>query len=223
MLLGTKQKYWSDILGREFHFDFFEPSVKPSFMVIMLGGSGISEEEYAKRSQSVIPVFDKEFTQLSPDFSFIFVYVTAPYDVRINDLNNDEDEAERWERHVSRELLRHLPNLPFYFIGYSGGLVLALHCLANHSRCFGGGALGGDLIPRDLAENFTCDESLALYYNLQDRVFELNREAIEILMDEEIIQFYRKLPGGHNLLDYIQNGSFGGLVRRANRLLREEE
>ena len=208
----------SKILGRDFHIDLFEPEKRPTFMVIMFGGSGVDEEKYKRRSQNVIDVFDPQLAELEREFPFVFMYITAPYDVPFKDFIHQEGEAERWKAHVLSDILPLLPDLPFYFVGYSGGFTLAVHSLHNHERCFGGGALGGDQIPVTLKEGSGWLEALALYYNTEDRVYFPNQKSITELEEAGIVRSFRRLSGGHELSSYLQNNSFSGLIRRAAKL-----
>jgi hypothetical protein len=112
-----------------------------------------------------------------------------------------------------------LPDLPFYFIGYSGGIALATCGIHLSKRCFGGGALGGDQFPKDLGKGVSWKEPLALYYNLSDKVYQANAPTvISELQEKEVVRCYRKLSGTHDLHDYLRNESFNGLIRRAGRL-----
>ena len=217
---GQKATGWSPVLGREFHVDIFEPE-KPQFMVLMFGGSGVSADEYRNRSVEVVSVFNHSLSTWEQESPFVFVYITSPYDIRIDDLEDNQEEADRWERHVKEELLVSLPNLPFYGIGYSGGIALVLHGLLDEMNCFGCGAIGGDKIPRNLELNPQWKEPVTLYYNVNDRVYGANKKIIGELEEDELVRCYRKLPGTHKLADYLRNESFFGLIRRANRLCRQ--
>jgi hypothetical protein len=208
----------SQMLGRDFHLDFFGSAEATDLMVIMFGGSGVTKEEYLKRRFSVIPVFDAMLTELEREASFCFAYFSSPFDVNLNAVGISETETARWKHHAIDELLPELPELPFYFIGYSGGLSSALHSVHDHERCFGGGAIGGDNIPDEFSANGTWLEPLTLYYNISDGVYELNQPAISDLEFTETAQCFRKLSGTHALHDYIRNESLSGLCRRACRL-----
>ena len=184
----------------------------------MFGGSGVDEKKYRRRSQDVTDVFDTQLAELEREFPFVFTYITAPYDIPFNNFIDHESEAEQWKAHILSDILPMHPDLPYYFIGYSGGFTLAVHSLHNHERCFGGGALGGDKIATALEEGSGWLEPLALYYNIEDRVFNSNQKSITELEEAGIVRCYRKLSGGHELLSYIINDSFGGLIRRAAKL-----
>jgi len=215
---GRKLVAWSRILNREFHVDVFEPRKQPSLMIVMFGGSGIGTEKYEERKRVLVPVFDEALTELEREMSFQFVFITAPYDIRFRDFGEFEDDSRIWKEHVNSEIMPKLPDLPYYFIGYSGGFVLALNSLHMDEDCLGGGALGGDGISSDIEEGPSWREPLAFYYNLSDKVFSANREAIHDLEEAGIARCFRKLPGGHDLRDYMKNQSFGGLIRRAFRI-----
>ena len=219
-MISRKYIAESEILGRNFHLDLFKTKARPSFLVIMFGGSGISEQEYRRRLQTSAHVFGPKLLELEQEFSFAFTYVTAPYDIPFNDFSRQEDEAARWKKHVSSDILPLWPDLPHYFIGYSGGFALAVQGLQGDRLCFGGSALGGDCISDGLEENCSRLEPIALYYNKEDRVYSSNRQAISELEEAGLARCFRKLPGGHDLDDYINNDSFSGLVRRAAHLQR---
>lgn len=58
-------------------------------------------------------------------------------------------------------------------------------------------------------------EPLTLFYNLDDGVFEAIRTTVARLVQRKRAECFRRLPGGHELADYVSNESFGGLIRRA--------
>lgn len=208
----------SKVLKRDFFLDFFITNEKSPFLVMYYGGSGVDSTEYAKRSKSIIPVFDKYFYQLGQDLDFAFCYISSPPDINITKLENSEVEVQRWSEHMQTEVMSLLPDLPFYFIGYSGGIALATCGMHLSERCFGGGALGGDQIPKDLEIGVSWEEPLTLYYNLSDKVCQNNVAVINELQENEVVRCYQKLPGTHDLQDYLINESFSGQIRRAGRL-----
>ncbi len=213
----------SAALGRDFHADVFEVGEAPQVLVVMFGGSGMTQGEYETRAATIVPVFDRALTDLASDHSFVFVYVTAPYDVPFGQFGQFEDEpeaAERWTRHVVDELLPRWPTPPVYFIGYSGGAALALCGPHDDARCVGVGGLGADGLPEEFEEGERWGEPLRLYYCVDDRVYGTNAEVIKRLEDEGVAQCLRQGRGGHALSAYLASGGWGGLVRHACRLAR---
>jgi hypothetical protein len=187
-------------------------------LIIYYGGSGVDKNKYVERSKTIIPIFDKYFFQLKQELDFSFCYISSPPEINIIKLENNEDEIQRWFQHVETEIMPLLPDLPFYFIGYSGGVALATCGIHLSKRCFGGGALGGDQFPKDLEIGVSWKEPLALYYNFSDQVYQKNETVINELQADEIVHCYRTLPGTHNIQDYLINESFSGQIRRAGRL-----
>jgi hypothetical protein len=208
----------SKILKREFYIDLFTSKGKAKFFIMYYGGSGVDRAKYEERSKTIIPVFDACFLQLEQELAFVFCYISSPPDINIKKLENCESENQRWLEHLQTEVMVLLPDLPFYFIGYSGGIALATCGIHLSKRCFGGGALGGDQFPKDLEKGVSWKEPLALYYNLSDKVYQANATVISELQEKEVVRCYRKLSGTHDLHDYLINESFNGLMRRAGRL-----
>jgi hypothetical protein len=138
-----KRSIASSLLGRTAHADVFELGSSPSFLFVLFGGSGIDEEEYERRSKSVIPVFDPVLERLAQGgANAILVHVTAPYDVPFNRFAENPSAAELWRAHVLEELLSPWPHLPYFVCGFSGGAALALNGLQMDPRCFGVPHLG---------------------------------------------------------------------------------
>ncbi|NWH04817.1 hypothetical protein [Desulfobacter latus] len=208
----------SNILNRDFYLDYFATSENAPFLIMYYGGSGVDRDKYVERSKTIIPIFDQYFFQLKQELDFSFCYISSPPDINIIKFENSGDEVERWFEHIESEVMPLLPDLPFYFIGYSGGIALATCGIHLSDRCFGGGALGGDQLPDDLETGCFWKEPLALYYNLSDLVYQKNESVINELQADEIVYCYRRLPGTHNIQDYLVNESFSGQIRRAGRL-----
>ena len=98
-------------------------------IILWLGGSGVDKDKYWSRGNSVNTTFDQTWDQMSQDPPIIFVYVTAPYDIRFSEFLNYPEDLEKWNRHVEKDILGKLPKLPVYIIGNSGGAALALNGL----------------------------------------------------------------------------------------------
>ncbi len=214
------------VLGRPFHADAFVAGPKPTFLMLFFGGSGVSESVYLERLNTIVPIFDRTLESLERTHSFGFVYVTAPFDVPFLRFPVDPAAADRWNTHVRIELLsavfESLPamrGLPRYTAGYSGGAPLALAGHHSDAECFGAGLLGADGLDQAVAVPASWPEPITLYYNRNDNVFHSNVATIRALENGRRAACYRQLPGGHALEDYVQNESFGGLIRRAARTL----
>jgi len=215
----TKIQFYSVILNRQFHLDLFEPSGTPELLVVMFGGSGMTREKYARYAGGVNELVQAAAEEVMDEGQLALAYAYAPFDVRMNAFEEEPDEAERWRGHVLQEILPQLPDVPLYCIGYSGGMALAAHSLLDHRRCFSGGGLGADQLPADFQCRPEWREPLALYYNLEDRVFDANLDTVQKLEAKGVARCFRQLPGGHDLADYAGNGSLPGLLRRACRLM----
>ena len=215
---GRKVDLESTILARRFHVDVFRVGDRPLFGVILFGGSGVDRATYEARGATVNPVFDGVLRELDREVSFVLAYVTAPYDVPYNRFAEEPEVAERWRRHVEEELFPIVPELPVYLAAYSGGAALVMNGAHELQRCFGVGGLGADAVPETLSRGPSWREAAALYYNRGDRVYSKNRDVIVELEAAEIVRSHRTLSGGHSLEDYVKNGSFAGLIRRARRL-----
>ena len=210
----------SKALGREFHFDLFTPaSGQPEFLFIHFGGSGITRDEYEKRSRGVNPVFAEPLGELQAEFPFALAFYTAPYDLNYPRIEEDDEVAAVWLRHFNDELLPALPILPFFVSGYSGGMSLALAGPQLHERCFGAGGVGSDAVPASLTLKDTFREPVTCVYNLGDRVYTENEAVLKDLSRRGLVRVVRKLPGGHTFRWYLKNQSFQGMIRRAHRLL----
>ena len=150
---GDKITGYSRILNRDFHVDHFRPESTPCFQVLLFGGSGVNEEEYHRRMSSLVPVFGPYLDELEKewlDTPFCFTYITAPYDLAFQRMSADDTMQEKWSAHIQQDLLPRLPELPIYWIGYSGGFILGWYALEDDKRCFGAGGLGADQLFRDL-------------------------------------------------------------------------
>jgi hypothetical protein len=215
---GKKITDCSSVLGRDFHVDHFVPKAAPRFHVILFGGSGVTEEEYLRRADVPVPLFDPWLDELEkeqPDTPFCFTYITAPYDIAYRNMTADEEMQGKWAAHIRDEVLPALPDLPIYWIGYSGGFLLGWYGLEDEKRCFGAGTLGGDQLFRDLCCPPWWREPLTLYYNPGDPVFRNNKAAISELTAGGEAENFQTRSGSHALADYLKNQSFSGLVRRA--------
>src|SRR5262245_29036711 len=97
----------SALLNRMAHADVFEIGRAPRFLFVLFGGSGVDEEEYERRSRSVIPIFGEVLERLSRSgTNLVMVYVSAPYDVPFARFGADRPSAEKWNAHILTELLQ---------------------------------------------------------------------------------------------------------------------
>lgn len=210
----------SNLLGRAAHADVFELSASPSFLFVLFGGSGIDDEEYERRSQTMIPVFDRVLHGL-PDTRAVVTHVTAPYDVPFNRFAEHPSAAETWKAHVLEELLSPWSALPYFVCGFSGGSALALNGLHAAPRCFGGAALGADAVPPDFASPDHWPAKLHIYSAPNDRVSNhpANRKVIETLEERGQIDVFHLRAGGHRLADYATEECLGELLRLASSLV----
>ena len=219
-MIGHKLREHSLSLGRDFHADVFDVGDSPSFLALLCGGSGVTEEEYWKRGQTLVPRFDAALEKLEGEgLAFRFVYVSAPFGLPYNRFGEEPAAAETWCRFLREDVLARWPALPLYMMGYSGGAALAMAGVQADERCFGVGCLGADAVPADLEDGIGWLEPARLYYNAGDRVFDPNAEVVEALVADAVVTCVRRLPGGHKLEDYLANESFGGLIRAAGRLV----
>ncbi len=210
----------SDHLGRRFHFDLFE-GARPTFAFVLLGGSGVSPEEYERRERSLDPRFAAALETLRRDHDFSFAFVCGPADGIFGRIEEDEELRAGWTAHVRDEVLATLGDMPAYLAAHSGGAQLL--CAGPHAlgSVIGVAALGADALPTIIEPGSGWrDPTMTLVYNLEDRVFGRNRAALADLEESGAARVLRQLHGGHELADYVANGSLGGLVRRAARLVR---
>ena len=208
-------------MHRMAHADVFEIGDRPRFALVLFGGSGVDEEEYTRRSQTIIPVFEPVLQRVGIGKTDAMVlYVTAPYDVPLNRFEDDPTTAEVWNSHVLTELLSPWPNLPFFVSGFSAGAALALHGVHADARCFGGGMLGPDAIPR----HFDCPPHwkarLRLYCARDDRVCNLpaNQQIMRSLCAKGKAEVVPLSAGHHRLSDYCTADGLGDLIAFAARI-----
>ncbi len=144
-----KHRIHSVLLHRMAHADIFEVgAAAPTLLFILFGGSGVDEEEYERRSHTVIPIFGPVLERLSHGaVNTVMAYVSAPYDVPFNRFASDPSSAGTWNAHVLTELLKPWSKLPYFVSGFSGGAALALNGLHKDPRCFGGGRTRGRCHP----------------------------------------------------------------------------
>jgi len=216
---SQKRLIHSAILNRMAHADVFEIGAEPRFLVVLFGGSGIDEEEYERRSRSIIPLFDTLLGRFANGaFQFVLVHVTAPYDVPFNRFATEPTATANWNAHVATELFVPWAALPYVVCGFSGGAALALNGLQSDPRCVGGAALGADAIPPDFVCPKHWREKLRLYCAPDDRVCHhpANRRVAETLVSRDQAVRYQLRSGGHALADYCTPDGLGDLIHFAS-------
>ena len=204
----------SHILGRMAHADVFELSTMSAGLVVFFGGSGVDDEEYIKRSKTLVPVFDSVFDR-NGESPITFVYICAPYDVPYNRFALERKALANWNAHVLTELLDPWNDLPFYVCSFSGGAALALNGVHQDPRCFGGAAFGADAIPASFKRPDHWMRPLQLYCGPHDAVCNhpANQELYARLELREQVSQVRLRQGGHRLVDYATPECLGEFVR----------
>lgn len=207
---------YSALLKRDFHADLFlpdDPVNQPTGIVVFFGGSGITKHEYQARMQYTNPAFETILPNLVDCAPFALLFVTAPYDLSYTHFDEEPECLALWQRHVAEELLVDFTHLPTFFIGYSGGILLALAAMPIVKHVAGIGGLGADAIPDDL--QLPQNLRLRLYYNSSDPIFKLNQDNITTLVEAEQADCFNRLPGSHTFCDYSVNRSIEGMLRFA--------
>jgi len=203
------------VLGRPAHIDAFTIGrASPRTTVLMFGGSGMSREEYERRAQTIVPVFDDDLVRLeSEGIELAFFFVSAPWDVSFADVVTDDTVSAHWRRHVELDIRPLVETSTTYGCAYSGGAALLLSGV--HESMTGATIIGGDLVPEDFTKPDAWPSPLIAVYNLADPVFAANRGIVEQLVEAEDARLLRKLPGTHAFADYVGNGTWAGVLRRA--------
>ncbi len=220
MTVAEKIVAHSAHLGRAYHCDLFRVGTAPTFAAIFVGGSGVTPQEHERRSREITPALDTVFARLSRELSFELLHVTAPADGLFGELS-DERKLEHWSHHVAQELRSHLAPRPVYLSGHSGGAALALLASSEVADCVGAGALGADgldeVVRAGVLDAGRWAEPLTLYYNVDDRVYDRNEDAIAEFVALKVAVCWREQSGAHGLGHYVRNHSVDGLIRRAAR------
>jgi predicted esterase len=217
-----KRRIQSVLLNRMAHADVFEIGTAPGFLFVLFGGSGVDEEEYERRSNTVIPIFEPVLERLAKcAVNAVMAYVSAPYDVPFNRFATDPSAADTWNAHVSTELLEPWSKLAYFVSGFSGGAALALNGLHKALGCFGGAALGADAIPPDFVCPDHWAEKLRLYAAPHDRVSNhpANRRIADDLESRGQAEQIELRSGGHHLADYATPDCLGELIRFADSIV----
>ncbi len=216
---GTKRSIDSNVLGRRAHIDFFELAEPATYLFVLFGGSGVDEDEYNRRNESVIPIFDSVLSALAND-KMTFVYITAPYDVPLCRFATEPASAVMWNTHILTEVLQPWERLPFFVCGFSGGAALAFNGVHMDQRCFGGAALGFDGLTADFEHPTHWREKLRLYCAPDDMVCNhpTNRAIINKLENRDQAEEIYLRTGRHQLADYATMECLGQLIKFACQL-----
>lgn len=212
--IGEKIWFESRILDRKAHLDVFSSNKRPRAIVLLFGGSGIDEEEYCRRGKTLIPVFDQLLSKSGILADLTFVHATAPFDIPYARFNDFPDAIEKWNSHVTQELLRPWRELPFLVSSFSGGACLAFNGIQANHRCIGGAALGVDSLP----DNFSCPrhwpEKLKIFSAPSDPVCNAisNRIVIDRMVNEGQAVDHLLPSGRHRLTDYATEHGLGKLL-----------
>jgi len=213
----------SALLNRLAHADIFEVGAPaPTFLFVLFGGSGLDEEEYERRSHTVIPIFGPVLERLSHGaVNAVMAYVSAPYDVPFNRFSSDPSAADIWNAHMLTELLEPWSKLPYFVSGFSGGAALALNGLQKNPRCFGGAVFGADAIPQDFLCPDHWSEKLRLYAAPHDPVCNhpANRRVTDALESRGQAEQFELRSGGHRLTDYSTPDCLGELILFAGNIV----
>lgn len=214
-----KHIFESSILGRTAHADVSLGAQPLTHAFLLFGGSGIDEEEYLHRMETVNPIFHNLLDQ-HPTRNFIFAYVCAPFDVPFRRFSENPELAEDWNKHVLEELLKPWEALPFFVCGFSGGNALAFNGIQADPKCFGGACLGGDSLPRDFTMPQEWQEPLKIYSAINDDVANhpANREIADYLAESGMAEQYLLRSGRHRLIDYVTPECIGRLFSQASAL-----
>jgi pimeloyl-ACP methyl ester carboxylesterase len=215
-----KRRFDSKTLGREAHVDVFELSATRELLFALFGGSGVDDEEYFARGQTVIPVFEQLLPTLA-GLPCVLLHVTAPFDIPFNRFASEPAALKRWNQHVLDELFEPWRELPFFVSGFSGGVALALNGVHAPDRCLGAATFGADAIPPRFACPRHWRHPLQIYCGRHDRVcnhpdnlriveeLEQRQQAERILLDR----------AGHRLADYATDEGLGRVLRFASGIV----
>ena len=215
----TKHIVESSIFARMAHADVSWGAPPLSHAFVIFGGSGVDEEEYIRRSKTVIPIFDSLLNEQT-NRNFLFAYVSAPYDVPFRRFQEDPKLAEPWNRHVLVELFGKWSTLPFFVCGFSGGNSLAFNGVHADPRCFGGACLGGDALPQDFSLPEQWREPLKIYSASNDDVANHphNRSTFDALATADVAEQFVLRSGRHRLKDYATHECLGRLFVEASKM-----
>ena len=207
-MTARKLQAHSDVLGREFHADLFDPVSKPELLVLFFGGSGRNREESERRATTIIPGVEERLARLEGSRPVRFVFVTAPYDVPFNRFATELDALDTWVEHVTTELLPlvAVDGGKVFLASYSGGAALAFNQLPYELDTVGGCALGPDGLPADFIRPDGWAEPLLLLVNQGDVAAKKSTAIFSRLEAKGQVRLVTSGPGGHSFDDYVAAG-----------------
>ena len=205
----TQEKvvFASKILGREVHLDVFEFG-KPETTFLLFGGSGIDEEEYRQRRESVIPLFggvgDSDLANIR------VVHATAPFDVPFARFDEFPSEISKWNQHVIEDIFERWSDGTFVLSSFSGTVSLVLNGLEREKNCVGAAVLAPDGLKPAFCSPEHWPDSLVVFTSPHDRVcsHQENRIVIETLVESEEAIEVEVAARSHSLLEYIKQKPF---------------
>ena len=201
---NTQEKvvFESQFLGREVHMDVFDFG-KPETTLLLFGGSGIDDEEYQLRKESVIPLFDNvEGHDLE---NIRVIHATAPFDIPFARFGEFPNEISRWNRHVIEDIFERWTGA-FVVSSFSGTVSLVLNGIEREKNCVGAAVIA----PDGLSPNFCSPEhwrdSLVVFTSPHDRVcsHQENRMVIEKLVESGEAVEVEVAAKSHTLFEYIK-------------------
>lgn len=219
----------SAVLGRRFHIDRVDGAGDPKCVILFFGGSGVSSTEYDARLETLHPAI-AAFADETEVENLVLVYVTAPPDVpyahfaRAESAQIGDDARERlyaaidrWNEHVTREILPLVPPSRICLAAHSGGVALAWNGLHDLEVCRALFALGADGLVGGMSRGQAWEGPARLYYNRGDGVRKKNQHALAALAAQETVQIVEAggTAAGHELEAYVASGAMRTLALSA--------
>ena len=202
-----KVVFESKVLGREVHLDVFEFG-KPTFNLLLFGGTGIDEEEYQLRKESIIPLFNHLEDDKVEDVRI--VYSTAPFDVPFARFGEFPNEISRWNRHVIEDVFERWKGDSFLVSSFSGSVSLVLNGIEKEKNCVGAAVLAPDGLRPDFSSPKHWQNRLIVFSSPSDRICSdpENRMIIETLVQSGEASEVEVAARSHTLFEYIKQTPF---------------
>ena len=205
----TQEKvvFESQRLGREVHLDVFEFG-KPETTLLLFGGSGIDDEEYQLRKESIIPLFDS--VEVHDLKNIRVVHATAPFDIPFARFDEFPNEISKWNRHVIGEIFERWKDGSYLVSSFSGSVSLILNGIERERRCLGAAVLAPDGLKPDFSSPKHWRDSLVVFTSPNDRVCSHpeNRMAIQTLVESGEAQEVEVAARSHTLFEYVRQTPF---------------